>query len=115
MRPSPRAVSVLILRSAQVQKVPQTRACVRVSKNEDEPLRFALMVRDASQRAAAADAFALALRCDARQHEGGRARAGERKHMYVDQAKGQPRPRNAPRTRFIVSGLLFTMTCKSPA
>jgi hypothetical protein len=46
-----------------------SNARARVSKEEDGRL-FALMLRDASQRASAAEAFALASRCDAPQHEG---------------------------------------------
>ena len=41
-------------------------ACARVSKDED----VALMLRDASQRASAVGAAALAFRCDAPQYEG---------------------------------------------
>jgi hypothetical protein len=63
---------------------PEERACesrssnsnvrARVAKEEDEPLHAALMLRDASQRASAAAAPALASRCDAPQHEGEKAR-----------------------------------------
>ena len=72
-----------------------SNARARVSKDEDERLGFALMLRDASQRALAVDAPPLASRCDAPQHE------GEGKH--------QPAAvRNDGRRRFPVSGLLFT-------
>jgi len=47
-----------------------SNARARVSKDEDERLGFALMLRDASQRALAVEAPALASRCDAPQHEG---------------------------------------------
>src|SRR5262249_8106269 len=63
--------------SRDVRPHPEERACrrhcgnsnarTRVSKDEDG---HALMLRDASQRASAGEAPALASRCDAPQHEG---------------------------------------------
>jgi hypothetical protein len=62
---------------------PEERACdkgcananlrARVSKDEDEQVGCALMLRDASQRASATAVPALASRCDAPQHEGEKA------------------------------------------
>src|SRR5262249_6683683 len=49
-----------------------SNARARVSKDEDERLGFALMLRDASQRIWAVEGTALASRCDAPQHEGER-------------------------------------------
>jgi hypothetical protein len=60
------------------------------------------MLRDASQRASAAEASALALRCDAPQHEDAGA-----KHQLAA-------VRNNRRGSVIVSGLLFTMTFATP-
>src|SRR5262245_39267926 len=88
------------------------------------------MLRDASQRASAGEAPALASRCDAPQHEGeGDAHFGETNPTGIlakrtqrafwpteprrgacARAKYQPAAvRNERRRSFIVSGLLFTM------
>jgi hypothetical protein len=83
---------VLILRSAHAEDVRQTsNARARVSKDEERAIGFALMLRDASQRIWALEAPALLS-----------MRAG---------ATHQPAAvQNERRLRFIVCGLLFTMT-----
>src|SRR5919201_798507 len=65
----------------------------RVSKDEDERLYSALMLRDASQRLSAVDTIAFASRCDAPQHEG----------------EGRPATCACDGRGSIVSALLFTM------
>ena len=99
-----------------VRPHPEERGCrrrfansnvrARVSKDEDG---HALMLRDASQRASAAEASALASPCDAPQHEG----AGDRRILEKPSGsagvKHQPSAvRNDRRRGFPVSGLLFT-------
>jgi hypothetical protein len=62
---------------------PEERVCrkgsanskVRTRVSKDEDVHAALMLRDASQRASAGEAPALASRCDAPQHEGERSAA----------------------------------------
>jgi hypothetical protein len=49
------------------------RACARL-EGWGRAIGFALMLRDASQRASAVEALALASHCDAPQHEGEGAR-----------------------------------------
>ena len=102
----------------------KSNARARISKDEDGH-GGALMLRDASQRASAVKASALALRCAAPQHEGGRvpciwrdepnAHFGERtpaEAARLIRAKDQPvdvedgRRRGGP-----VSGLFFTGSC----
>jgi hypothetical protein len=62
---------VLILRERACQKCcANANLRARVSKDEDGPVGCALMLRDASQRPSAVAAPALAVRCDAPQHEG---------------------------------------------
>src|SRR6266566_313394 len=108
----PQAMVVLILRSAHARKFLRTRTRVRasrrphpeearsaVSKDEDGPLACALMLRDASQRASALEAPALASRCDAPQHEGRRAlrilAKQTRRSFWPNEAKRQ-RGRGGP-------------------
>src|SRR5262249_10322215 len=77
-----RAVCMVSFAARDARPRPEERVCrkssadsnarARVSKDEDERLGFALMLRDASQRIWAVDASALASRCDAPQHEGER-------------------------------------------
>jgi|SRR5690242_12334322 hypothetical protein len=88
------------------------RACARL-EGRGRPRNAALMLRDASQRASAVEASALATCCDAPQHEGA-ARFGRTKPTVVwpnDAAwKDQPAAvGNNRRLRSVVSGLLLTM------
>ena len=74
---------IVIWTDAHARPHPEERACrrlsaesharARVSKDEDGR-RLALMLRDASQRFATVEGVALAWRCAAPQHEGGRGR-----------------------------------------
>src|SRR5215831_1430661 len=100
------------------------RACARL-EGSGRATRFALMLRDASQRGSAVDASALASCCDAPQHEGERGRryVGQRdplvilaKRSHVAVRKEEPTCGCGKRSRLrsIVSGLLFTMNCATP-
>src|SRR5215831_6274306 len=94
-------------------------ACARL-EGWGRAIGFSLMLRDASQRIWAAEAPALASRCDAPQHEGEgaprvlakRSQAGVLRASVLAclvRAKHQPAAvRNDGRRRFPVSGLFFT-------
>src|SRR5262249_36176064 len=98
---------------------PEERVCRKTSANSEgayarlegwgRATRFALMLRDASQRIWAVEGPALASRCDAPQHE------GERLLRMMARAKHQPAAvRNDGWRRFPVSGLLFTGNGATP-
>ena len=90
---------------------PEERACrqgaasskVRTRVSKDEDGHAALMLRDASQRIWAAEAFAPASRCDAPQHEGARGAAhfGETKpsSFWRNEPKDHFAIRSSPRKR----------------
>jgi hypothetical protein len=90
---------------------PEERGCrkgsanadVRTRVSKDEDGHAALMLRDASQRIWAAEAFAPASRCDAPQHEGARGAAhfGETKpsSFWRNEAKDHFAIRSSPRKR----------------